>query len=129
MDDSISRQAAYATALAMYVRCDTGNIEDYIDLMCESILALPSAQPEHATCYLDSPCEYQNPDAKLPSVQPERCEDCENFSKTRLLIPQPEIVRCEDCKHSQRWYSDKCICFLWSKTGNSVFDDGYCSYG
>ena len=42
--DSISRQAAYATALAMYVRCDTGDIEDYRDLMCESILALPSAQ-------------------------------------------------------------------------------------
>ena len=43
-NDCISRQAAYATALAMYVRCDTGNIEDYRDLMCESILALPSAQ-------------------------------------------------------------------------------------
>ena len=27
---------------------------------------------------------------QLPSAQPERCEDCENFSKTRLLIPQPE---------------------------------------
>ena len=26
----------------------------------------------------------------LPSAQPERCEDCVNFSKTRLLIPQPE---------------------------------------
>ena len=29
----------------------------------------------------------------LPSVQPERCEDCENFSKTRLLIPQPEVAK------------------------------------
>ena len=35
----------------------------------------------------------------LPSAQPERCEDCENFSKTRLLIPQPEIIRCKDCEH------------------------------
>lgn len=26
----------------------------------------------------------------LPSAQPERCEDCVNFSKTRLLIPQTE---------------------------------------
>lgn len=26
----------------------------------------------------------------LPSAQPERCENCVNFSKTRLLIPQPE---------------------------------------
>ena len=28
--------------------------------------------------------------AGLPSVQPERCEDCGNFNKTRLLIPQPQ---------------------------------------
>ena len=27
---------------------------------------------------------------RLPSAQPERCEDCENFRKTRLLIPQPD---------------------------------------
>ena len=27
---------------------------------------------------------------QVPSAQPERCEDCENFRKTRLLIPQPE---------------------------------------
>lgn len=26
----------------------------------------------------------------LPSAPPEKCEDCENFNKTRLLIPQPE---------------------------------------
>ena len=49
-DDSISRQSAYATVLAMYVRCDTGDIEDYRDLMCESILVLPSAQPEIIRC-------------------------------------------------------------------------------
>lgn len=42
---------------------------------------------------------------KLPSVQPERCEDCKNFSKTRLLIPQPErkkgkwVGAIEYCKH------------------------------
>lgn len=35
----------------------------------------------------------------LPAAQPERCEECENFSKTRLLIPQPDIIRCKDCKH------------------------------
>ena len=33
----------------------------------------------------------------LPSAQPERCDDCENFSKTRLLIPQPDITE-EDVK-------------------------------
>lgn len=32
---------------------------------------MPSAQPEHATCYLDSPCEYQNVNIELPSVEGE----------------------------------------------------------
>lgn len=27
---------------------------------------------------------------RQPSAQPERCEDCGNFNKTRLVIPQPE---------------------------------------
>lgn len=27
---------------------------------------------------------------RLPSAQPERCEDCRNFNKARLLITQPE---------------------------------------
>ena len=35
-------------------------------------------------------CEYLVALRALPSAQPERCEDCVNFSKTRLLIPQPE---------------------------------------
>lgn len=40
---------------------------------------------------------------KAISAQSGRCEDCENFSKTRLLIPQPEIIRCKDCKY---WRED-----------------------
>ena len=27
---------------------------------------------------------------QLPTAQPEKCEDCGNFNKARLLIPQPE---------------------------------------
>lgn len=50
MGDCISRASAYATVIAMYVRCDTGDTEDYRDLMCESILALPSVQPEIIRC-------------------------------------------------------------------------------
>ena len=45
MSDPIDRQAAINTAQVMYERCD-GDIEGYRDLMCESILALPSVQPE-----------------------------------------------------------------------------------
>lgn len=39
------------------------------------------------------------------------------------------VVRCKDCKYSKLWYSERRRCFLWSETGNSVWDDGYCSYG
>ncbi len=39
------------------------------------------------------------------------------------------IVRCKDCKHSKHWYRDKNLCFLWSKIGVNVFDDGFCNYG
>ena len=48
--------------------------------------------------------------SNIPIEEPERCEDCVNFSKTRLLIPQPERKkgkwerightrhRCSECK-------------------------------
>lgn len=40
-----------------------------------------------------------------------------------------ELIRCRDCKHSKPWYGDRRKCFLWSETGASVFDDGFCNYG
>ena len=43
MSDPIDRQSAINTAQVMYERCD-GNIEDYRDLMVESLKVLPSAQ-------------------------------------------------------------------------------------
>ena len=45
VNDTISRQAAVQTAERMYERCDTGNVEDYHDLMVEALTVLPSAQP------------------------------------------------------------------------------------
>lgn len=45
------------------------------------------------------------------------------------LIDAVPVVRCKDCKHSELWHSDRRRCFLWCETGNSVWDDGYCSYG
>lgn len=38
-------------------------------------------------------CDKYNLDGlikQFPSAQPERCEDCRNFNKARLLIPQPD---------------------------------------
>ena len=49
MSDLIERQAAINTAQVMYERCDE-NIEDYRDLMVESLKVLPSAQPEIIRC-------------------------------------------------------------------------------
>ena len=66
----------------------------------------------------------------LTPVQPERCEDCKNFSKTRLLIPQPERKKgkwiygehnvamcdgywCDKCGFFVPWdYQHKCIEFI-----------------
>mgnify|MGYP003292196947 CR=1 FL=1 len=62
----------------------------------------------------------------LPSAQPERCEDCGNFNKTRLLIPQPEIVRCGKCKHRDP-EDKKCDCghsILWQLPRD---DDWFCA--
>ena len=41
-----------------------------------------------------------------------------------------QVVRCRDCKHSQPWYGDKRLCYLWNdEYGHDVFEDGFCSYG
>lgn len=64
--DCISRQAAIDAVIpAMLDGADADLIEGMLYL-------LPSAQQEHATCYLDSPCEYQNINIELPSAQPEQ---------------------------------------------------------
>lgn len=43
---------------------------------CKGAIELLSLQSEHATCYLDSPCEYQNSKIALPSAQPLRWIPC-----------------------------------------------------
>ena len=71
MNDSISRQAAIDAAHRRILEKwelfheKSLNEQDVRDMLAE----LPSLQPEHATCYLDSPCEYQNKNIALPSVE------------------------------------------------------------
>lgn len=63
---------------------------------------------------------------ELPSAQPERCEDCGNFNKTRLLIPQPGIIYCRECKHRDP-EDHKCDCghdILWQLPRD---DKWYCA--
>jgi len=49
-----------------------------------------------------------------------------------LALPSADtvpVVRCKYCKHSHPWYADRRTCVMWSETGVSVFNDGFCSYG
>lgn len=53
------------------------------------------------------------------------------YSKTGYSM-NPDVVcvvRCKNCKHSDHWYGDHCICFLWNEIGSVVFDNDYCSRG
>ena len=53
----------------------------------------------------------QNAIRQLPSAQPEKCEDCGNFNKTMVLIPQTErktgrwMIR---DNHATGWYDITC---------------------
>lgn len=63
-------------------------------------------------------------------------EPCKGFRSALLAMVDTQedadvvkVVRCRKCKHSHAWYADRRTCELWSETGVSVFNDGYCSYG
>ena len=49
------------------------------------------------------------------------------------LIPAADVrpvVFCKDCEHSDKWYADRLLCYLWNEQdGNAVFEDGFCNYG
>ena len=48
-EDAVSRQNVIETIKAMHGRCDTGNIDDYCDLMVESLSVLTPATPKRKT--------------------------------------------------------------------------------
>ena len=103
MNDLISRQAAIANAISGRTREIDGEKWIRVSEVRESIKTLPSAQPE-------------------------RCEDCVNFSKTRLLIPQPEIIRCKDCKWSYDAIGGT-FCSHGVCVDCVVYDDWFCAGG
>lgn len=59
---------------------------------------------------------------RLPSAQPERCEDCRNFNKARLLIPQPE-------RKKAKWVHGKEIAreYLADRITYIEYKDYHCS--
>ena len=64
----------------------------------------------------------------LPSAQPERCEDCENFSKTRLLIPQPQRKKGKWIEQDDSWdgvYYECSACGEpWTTIDGTPWDNG-----
>lgn len=85
MSDLISvKSAVEALAELVPYAIDDDVTKAYMDALtdaCDLICQLPSVQPEHAICYLDSPCEYQNKNIALPPAHPEgiRCKDCKHY--------------------------------------------------
>ena len=53
-------------------------------------------------------------------------ETIEEAMNTKFSLDR--LIRCRDCKNSEHWYRDRRKCYLWSETGASVFDDGFCNY-
>lgn len=105
MADLIDRQTAIDEVINLWADKPFGNpalveIKDCIE-------ALPSVQP---------------------IAQPKKCEDCGNFNKTMLLIPQPKIIRCGECKHSYETFAGL-ICSHGICVDCVVRDDFYCAYG
>ena len=110
---------------------DFSGVAEAYDMAIEALSA-EAAQPEHATCYLDSPCEYQNINIALPSPQPEYYDysdiddiweyyadeqdinltDGAKQLKDAMWVgyrkgkqdTQSEIIRCKDC----RWGKEVC---------------------
>lgn len=101
MHDLISRQAAINTAKTMCKRCDTGDIEDYRDLMVESLTVLPSTQQW------------------IPvKTRPMTDEEREHFADVLDYIPEDDEAVMFDCLMPE----DKQRIWICTKCGN-VFDD------
>lgn len=80
--DALEREKTYCSAFREgYSKTDI--FEKYNMGLTDGIKAIknvPSAQAEHAICYLDSPCEYQNINIALPSAQLDQDTDLERMS-------------------------------------------------
>lgn len=58
---------------------------------------------------------------RLKSAQPEKCEDCGNFNKARLLIPQPERKRGKWLEKMRPTQSQKAAICECSVCGDTVW--------
>ena len=100
----------YESGLRKQLADDSGSYDSIIP--CEDTISRQSA--------IDAVNSIDNLDAKVRGGI--------YFKLIGLPSAQSEIVRCKDCKHSEHWYRDKAMCFLWHETGIDVFEDGFCNY-
>ena len=94
MDDLISRQATIHTVKTMYKMCDTGDVQDYKDMMLEAFEALPSAQPEQLTdkeqrIFLAAMSREEN----ICKQVDDECRDCREPYEDSLVRTCHEIIR------------------------------------
>lgn len=65
--------------------------------------------------------------SELPSAQPEKCEECGNFNKARLLIPQPERTDCTECaEYDHKMKSCPYYCEVIRKTADELQVEASC---
>lgn len=108
---------------------------------------LPSAQPEHATCYLDGPCEYQNKDITLWNIYVEAARyeaakmdervvnamvngvarDCgielDKDKLTAMAEFYKRLCMCKDCKHYHKTAVGWCM-----YNDGPTNDERFCSW-
>lgn len=117
MSDLISRQAAidaideYDFEFPNYMERFVTELRDAMKAdLKNDIEALPPAQAE-TPCYLGSPCEYQNPDAKLPSAQPERLTDKEQRIFLAAMGREEKVCKQvdEECRDCREPYEDSLV--------------------
>lgn len=87
-------------------------------------------------CFIDinAPTEYHGYNWYCPNGEKKGIEIKLGGEKcyatvTANTVDAVPVVRCWECKHSHPWYADRRTCVMWSETGTSVFNDGFCSYG
>ena len=106
MSDLISRQDAIKELESGKDKKAKGEIGGFYnqnkERIIEHFVRLPSAQTEHATCYLDSPCEYQNINIALPTAERKKgkWEEESTFDVDEngdQIIQEWQSARCSVC--------------------------------
>lgn len=103
MDDLISRRALYERAATLEAQA-----LDYVGKLIERDGEETSVEWRIWSAILTERTAFKHDVYDAPSAQPEKCEDCVNFNKARLLIPQPERKKGEWIRKSTWMWTCSC---------------------